>query len=323
MGPLPEEVRLRVNRPLGVTTSDGEVSLDRAGRPAAGGGMCVERRHIDRALELVTGSSLYAVEDQIRQGFVTLPGGHRVGVAGTAVTEDGAVGTFRDISGANYRVAMEALGSGLPLMPWLVRDDGSPASALIVSPPACGKTTLLRDVVRCFADGLGCNRARRVCLVDERSEVAASSGYPRNDVGALTDVLDGCPKAQGIMIGLRSLSPEVVATDEIGRPEDAAAVGEAVLAGVAVIATVHGRDPADAARRPGVDAVIRQGLFDRAVVLSRRFGPGTVEGVFDLTRDGGCSIAREDSRTHDARLRMFRGGAGDGVDLYGTRQGTG
>ena len=226
---------------------------------------------------------------------------------------------FRNISGVNYRVALEARGAGSVVVPWLLHDDGTPACSLIISPPGCGKTTLLRDIVRCLSDGVGCARAWRVCLVDERSEVAAAGGgYPRNDVGSMTDVLDACPKAQGIMIGLRSLSPQVIATDEIGRPEDAQAIAEAVCAGVCVLATVHARDVADAARRPGVDAALRMGVFEKAVVLSRRHGPGTIEGVFDLAHAGGCSIARENTGTDNARLRLFRGGARDGVDLLGS-----
>ncbi len=319
---VPEEVRLRVLRPLQVVVRAVDVALDSLGRPAAGGGVTVEADDIRRAVELVSGSSVYAVEDQIRLGFITIPGGHRVGLCGTAVTEGSTVRTFRDISGVNYRVAKEARGAGAQVVPLLLEDGGRVLNTIIISPPGCGKTTLLRDLVRCLSDGESGARPSRVCLVDERSEVAASSGgMPRNYVGRRTDVLDACPKAYGIMAGIRSLSPEVVATDEIGRAEDSAAIAEALTAGVRVVATAHARDLQDAARRPGIGHILREGYFERAIVLSRGFGPGTVEGVFQISPRGVYSSVREDRRVIDAGARVFGGGVPDRLELLIPREG--
>ncbi|MGE5577000.1 MAG: stage III sporulation protein AA, partial [Syntrophothermus sp.] len=162
-------------------------------------------------------------------------------------------------------------------------------STLIISPPQCGKTTLLRDLARQISDGAPAIGliGRKVGIVDERSEIAGCyHGVPQNDVGLRTDVLDTCPKAEGIMLLLRSMSPEVVVTDEIGGEEDVEAVEEACHAGVAVIATAHGHDLAELLRRPGTGRLIREGHFQRAVVLSRREGPGTLEVIVELTQNG-------------------------------------
>ncbi|MGE5485174.1 MAG: stage III sporulation protein AA [Ignavibacteriales bacterium] len=320
--PVPEEVRLRVARPLQVVASGRDIALDPDGNAVRDGGVRVEPADLTRAMELVSGSSVYALEDQIRLGFITIPGGHRVGLCGTAVTEGAAVRTFRDISGVNYRFAREARGAGARLIPALMGDDGRALNTIVISPPGCGKTTLLRDLVRCLSDGEEGAKPSRVCLVDERSEVAAcSGGIPRNYVGQRTDVLDSCPKAHGIMTGIRSLSPEVIATDEIGRAEDSAAIAEALVAGVSVVATAHARDVSDAARRPGIGEILREGYFERAVVLSGRFGPGTVEGVFDLQLRGVFRDVREGRRASDAGVRILGGGVHDRFELLLPREG--
>lgn len=319
---VPEEVRLRVSRPLQVVVLARDTALDPSGNAVRDGGMLVGPGEIRRAMELVTGSSVHALEEQMRLGYITISGGHRVGLCGTAIVEGSVVRTFRDISGINYRVAKESRGAAVQILPMLIGDDGGAFNTIIVSPPGCGKTTLLRDIVRCLSDGECGARPSRVCLVDERSEVAAcGGGIPRNYVGLRTDVLDACPKAHGIMTGIRSLSPEVVATDEIGRTEDSAAIFEALAAGVKVVATAHARDVNDAARRPGIGRIIGEGYFERAVVLSRRFGPGTVEGVFELPFRGVLCDVREDCRSDDAGCGILRRGAHDRLELLFPREG--
>ncbi len=290
-----EEVRLRVGRPLAVGSGGREAFLSADGqlvvRPEAA--YCVTAADVEAALQLVFRSSLYAVEEQLRQGYVTVAGGHRVGFGGTALVERGHIVSLSRISSLNFRLGREVLGAADPIMPYLVCE-GRACAALILSPPLGGKTTVLRDAVRQLSDGvagLGFPGVK-VCVVDERSEVAGCwGGVPQRYVGLRTDVIDGAPKAQGLMMAVRAMSPQVVATDELGGARDAAAVEEALYAGVAVLATAHASSILEARSRPGLAGLVARGAFDRIVLLSRRLGPGTVETIW--SGDGERTILSE------------------------------
>jgi stage III sporulation protein AA len=199
------------------------------------------------------------------------------------VLEDGKVRLVRDIAGFNIRIARECKDVGLPLLPAL----WDPAAdrlhqTLIVSPPQQGKTTLIRDLARLISlGGWGAppdaQAGRKVGIVDERSEIAACvKGVPTFDVGPRTDVLDGCPKAEGMMMLIRSMSPDVLVVDEVGRPADAEAIREALHAGIAVIATAHGRDADDVRQRPALRELLESRVFTRIVAL-RRSGNGGLQ----------------------------------------------
>ncbi|MEW6082628.1 MAG: stage III sporulation protein AA [Bacillota bacterium] len=280
-----EEIRLSVGAPLFLTVGSGDYLVSPEGRlvKTPEEAYHVTKGDVAQAFELVTGSSVYAWEEEIASGFLTLPGGHRVGIAGTAVLERGAVKTLKYISGLNLRLGREVKGAADVVLRHIL-NAGAISNTLVVSPPRCGKTTLLRDVVRQVSHGvpsLGL-RGLRVGLVDERSEIASSyQGQPQKDVGPRTDVLDRCPKAAGIMMLIRSMSPEVVATDEIGSPRDAEAIEEALSAGVRILASAHASGVEDIAARPGLKPVVATGAFDRFLVLSRNTGPGTLEEVID------------------------------------------
>ncbi|MGE5552795.1 MAG: stage III sporulation protein AA [Betaproteobacteria bacterium] len=287
-----EEVRLRVNRPLFVHFGGREGLVGRTG------GLCnrlqeayvVTPEDCRTALQRLTCSSLYALEEEMRHGYLTLPGGHRVGLVGHAVLDGGRVRSLRDISGLNLRITREVPGAADLVLPKLVDGRAGLLSALILSPPQAGKTTLLRDLCRQVSFGrpdLG-HPGRKVVVVDERSEIAGCyGGIPQCDVGPRTDVLDACPKAEGIALALRAMSPEVIVTDELGRPEDVAAVREAVRCGVVVLASAHAGDLSGAERRPTLAPLLDGGCFARAVILSRRRGPGTLEAVVTLGGDQG------------------------------------
>lgn len=277
------EIRVRQDRPLSVVTGQGNIFVDKAGRLVADphAAYRVSRDECHLALQLMTKSSLYVVEDNLRAGFLTLPGGHRVGVAGTAFVEDHQVKAVRQVSQFNIRIAREVPGAASPVLPHLFDASGHLLSTLVISPPACGKTTMIRDIARQLSWGCpGKWRSYRVVIIDERSEIAACwQGTPQNDVGPCTDVLDGYPKPNAAMLAIRSLSPEVLVTDELGAETDAAAVSAAGVAGISVIASIHAATLEDVRRRPGGRQLLAAGVFRRLVTLSQRKGPGSLENV--------------------------------------------
>ena len=281
------EIRLRRGRPVMLIAGDDEVFVASRGGIArvAGDGYVLNDQEALVALQLMARGSLYTYEDEIRQGYVTLRGGHRVGLAGRAVLDDGAVKTLKDISGFCIRVSREVIGAADQVMPHLAKSRDRLFHTLIISPPRCGKTTLLRDITRQASDGvpsLGIP-GMRVGVADERSEIAACyMGIPQNTVGLRTDVLDACPKAAGMIMLVRSMSPDLVVTDEIGREEDAVAVREVMNAGVSMVTTAHGESLDDVARRPALRCLFEGTMFERVVTLSHADGPGTLEAVLDL-----------------------------------------
>lgn len=283
-----EELRFRVGQPLQLCGNSLDVFLHRdegvTDSPAEA--YLITDESLRRVVQAVTQSSLYAVEDDLRRGFVTMPGGHRVGISGRVVLyENGHVRTIRSFNGINVRIAKEKLGAADRLRPYLrLGDSGRPLNALIISPPQCGKTTLLRDAARQCSEGnlFTPQTTFKVSVVDERSELAGCvDGVPQFQLGPRTDVLDGCPKAEGMLMAIRSLSPDIVVTDEIGRKEDRDAILEATHAGVSVITTAHAASLEEWKHRPYMGELFEAGAFDRYILLSRRKGPGTLERVFD------------------------------------------
>ena len=282
-----EEIRLRQNRPLALGFDTGDHFLNPRGEITgeARSAYVATADDINRTLQLISSSSVYAIEEELRNGYLTLPGGHRVGVTGRAVLEAGRVKTLKQVSGFNIRIARDIKGTARRLLPWLWdRRHRRVYHTLIFSPPRCGKTTMLRDLIRQLANGVpelsipGLN----VGVVDERSELAGCyKGVPSLDIGLRADVLDGCPKAEGMMMLLRAMSPAVLATDEIGRPEDVAALAEVFNAGVSVLTTVHGSSLDELAARPVLSSLFQARMIERLVLLGRSAGPGTLEKVID------------------------------------------
>ena len=273
--PLPDlqEIRVRAGRPVLAVSGGREWISDRM----------MTRDQVGETLAYLSSYSLYAYEDEIRQGFLSLPGGHRVGLAGRAVVENRKVKTITEVASLNIRFAHEVRGCADELMSHLWTS-GRFAHTLIVSSPGKGKTTLLRDCIRQISDGSCGHRGMTVGVVDERSEIAGSyRGMPENDVGVRTDVLDGCPKAEGMLLLIRSMAPEVIAVDEIGSREDLESLKYAMHCGCVLLATVHGDSLEELQRKPGLGEMVEEAVFERYVFLEKRGRAGQIRRVLDGT----------------------------------------
>lgn len=272
-----EEIRVRVCRPLQFYCGETEYFLQteppalvRDGRRA----YVVREDDVPAILTFLSRYSIYAYEEELRQGFLTLQGGHRVGVAGRAVMGQSGIEGLQDIQFLNIRIARQCRGCAAKLYPYLHGETGA-WNTLIVSPPGSGKTTLLRDCIRLLSDGADGRRGYRVGVVDERSEIASCHrGIPQNDLGARTDVLDGCSKAVGMRMLLRSMAPEVIAVDELGGEEDFAAVEQALYSGSRILGTVHGDGMEQLQEKPLLRHWLERGIFERYILI-RRGAEGT------------------------------------------------
>lgn len=277
-----EEIRMRARKPLLLSYDNREYYVGTGGltRQLYQAVYCTEG-HLKETVERLSRYSLYAYQEEIRQGFLTLAGGHRAGVTGRVTVEDGTIRNMKYIASLNLRVAHEVKGCAESVVPYLCSGDKI-LPTLIISPPGCGKTTLLRDVIRMISNGTKERPGKTVGVVDERSELGASYlGIPQNDLGIRTDLLDCCPKAAGMHMLIRSMAPDVVAVDEIGLREDITALQYAMGCGCSMIGTIHGTDLEELKGKPWFAPLIREKWFGRYVVLSRKEGPGTVEMILD------------------------------------------
>lgn len=282
-----EEIRLRINNPLILKVGEDDFTITKNGEVTrdVDRGYLVTSEDIYRLIASISDNSLYAFSEEIRRGFITIPGGHRVGLAGQVLVENYDVKNITNFSGICFRIAREVRDCGLTLFESIYNKKGQVNNTLIISPPRCGKTTILRDLARLLATGNRAISPKNVVIVDERSELAGSYiGVPQLDVGIRTDVLDACPKALGMIMAIRSLSPQVIITDEIGSLADIEAINDCINAGVAVISSVHALNLEEVKARPLLAKLINNKAFKLGVILSRKNGPGTIE---DIVRWGG------------------------------------
>lgn len=272
-----QEVRLRTGKPL-LCIYDGKERMIGNQRD---GPYIVTKEDVKEMLQYVSNYSLYAYEQEMKQGFITIEGGHRVGMTGQAIIEEGRVKNLRYISSLNLRMSHEIKGCADQIFSYIISGNRV-CHTLIVSPPRCGKTTLLRDMIRQISDGNRWIGGMTVGVVDERSEIGGCyMGIAQNQLGARTDILDCCPKVEGMMMMIRSMGPQVIAVDEIGTAEDIHAVEYAMHCGCRMIATVHADSMEELRKRPLFDRMIEQKRFDRYILLGNQLHVGQVEGIFD------------------------------------------
>lgn len=273
-----QEIRIKINKPIIIYTNEGEVILSNE----------VTKEEFKFILQRISNYSIYAYEEEIKQGFITLKGGHRVGIAGECVMENNKIKTIKNISSLNIRISKEVIGCGKKVLKYITNNNVV-RNTLIISPPKCGKTTILRDITRILSSGdmkenlMG----KKVVVIDERSEIGASYvGIPQMNLGIRTDILDNCLKKEGMLMAIRSLSPDILICDEIGTEEDISALNTAFNSGVNIVVTVHGSNLEDIKKRKAFDNLLLSGIIERVIVLSNRLGVGTIENVYSIKRDG-------------------------------------
>ena len=267
-----EEVRIRAGLPLMGVFSGFDKFIGEYGflSDDAQEALTVSAREVEDLFYLLCEHSIYAYQEDINRGFITLKGGHRAGICGTVVYEEDRIRGMRDISSISIRLARQLKGCAQEVFRHIVRNRQDIYNTLILSPPRCGKTTLLRDLCRLISQGRGDDSLTglRTAVIDERSELAASyRGIPQNDLGPRTDILDGCRKSEGIEIMLRGMAPQVIVVDELGALRDADAVRMAWNAGVRLIATAHAFSLEDFKGRLGVGKLADENGFERIILL--------------------------------------------------------
>lgn len=265
------EIRLALEKPV-IFEIGGEMIL---AKDVFGKNIIADCRRINHIVNKVSDGSMYSVNETIKDGFVTVEGGHRIGFCGTAVILDSELKHIKDISAICIRISREVKGCSLPIAGHLLFGK-TVLNTLIASPPGCGKTTVLRDLCRVFGSGIISGKAFKVGIADERCEIASTFGAKaQNDVGNRSFVCSGYPKVRAMQMMLRSMSPDVIVTDEIGSEEDFNAVLCARASGVSVIATAHALNIDDLIQKYGKSLLKR--CFDRIVFLK---GKGIADKIY-------------------------------------------
>ena len=273
-----EEIRIRSNRPLILKFNDNEKIFD----------YIVTVEDLIETLQKICENSIYSYQSQICNGFITIRGGHRVGISGNVVIENGKIININYISSLNFRIAKEINGCSNKLLKYVINmENNNIYNTLIVSKPGVGKTTILRDLVRRISNGIeqinfqGLN----VGLVDERGEIAAMyKGVAQNDIGMRTDVLSNVKKDKGMKLLIRSMAPRVIAADEIGSKEDVEAIKEAVCSGIKGIFTAHGSSLDDISINPSIKDLLMSHVIERIIFLDSKKIKGEIEKVYALNK---------------------------------------
>lgn len=272
------EIRLRAERPVCVNYGNRYAFLSSQGltdQPSEA--ITVGRADISRTILSATEHSIYAYNDDIKKGFITLPSGVRLGVCGEIVSENGRLLTVKNYSSVNIRIPHEIIGCASCIMSDIVAHG---CRAMIISAPGAGKTTMLRDIARALSDG---SPGRSVLIADERREIAcASAGVPTMNVGLRTDVITDGTKAHTFECAIRAMRPDVIVTDELFGRDDVAIVREAIGCGIGVIASAHAADARSFEKREIFADMIKERLFERYYFLSPDFGRRRIAEARDV-----------------------------------------
>lgn len=265
-----EEIRIRIGQPICIRNYKDEIFLEHIMRT----------EDILKLLENFCNNSIYSVQNEINSGFITIRGGHRIGITGTCVFENDTIKNIKYISSLNIRVAREIKDCSFEILSRIVENRNF-NNTLILSPPGCGKTTIIRDMIRQLSNGNSYCNHYNIGLVDERSEIAAMyKGVPQNDIGRRTDVMNNCKKDIGMKMLIRSMGPQIIATDEIGGENDENAMFEAVYSGVKLLLTAHGEGINDVSKN-----IINSKVFKNIVVLKNKIKPGELDKIYILEGD--------------------------------------
>lgn len=294
-----EEIRIRVGQPVEFLSAAGEYYLTIQDGTCRFVEYSLHRQwedypyratvqDIGEMLSYISSYSLYAYQEELKQGYITIEGGHRVGLAGSVALTEGRIAGIPHVTFLNIRIAHEKKGCAKEVLPG-IRNGASIYNTLILSEPGAGKTTLLRDCIRLLSEGTKELAGMKVCVVDERSELAACHlGIPQNDLGPRTDVLDGCGKPEGMQMLLRAMSPQVLAVDELGSEEDFFAVEQAVYAGSRVLGTVHAGNVQELTEKPYISRFVEQKMFQRYIVIERERDGARKLGLYGARMERLC-----------------------------------
>ena len=259
-----EEIRIRANRNIILKYIDREEVSK----------YITSTREILSMLQVFCDNSIYSYQNQICNGFITLVGGHRVGITGNVAMRDGQISNINYVSSLNIRIAKEILGASDEIIK-SVMENGRINNTLIMSPPGCGKTTVLRDLIRNLS-----NSGYTISLIDERGEIAAMyKGVPQNDVGLRTDVIDNVTKSLGMKMAVRTMAPQIIATDEIGTKDDVEAINYGICSGVKGIFTAHGDCIEELKLNQYLHELFDEKVFNKIVFLEKR---GIIKKVYTL-----------------------------------------
>ncbi|MDR1466983.1 MAG: stage III sporulation protein AA [Oscillospiraceae bacterium] len=291
-----QEIRLRIGCPPMICCAKESFFLDSKGNitdQVMSNCKCLDKENIEENFKRICNYSLYSHQEEIASGYITIKGGCRVGVCGTAVVENGKISAMHNISSLNIRIAKQSFKCADKVLEELLNNDQEEIlGTLIVGEPACGKTTLLRDLARQISTGTK-SRRKNVTIIDERFEIAGILEENwQNNVG-LCDILSNISKGAGMLRAIRSLSPEILICDEIGGSEDVCHVKQILNSGVKLISSIHSGSLEELLNKESARELLKTGAFENIVIMRGRETPGEVEKIYRVS-DKNVEIFRND-----------------------------